>query len=43
MGFEDTLAPQFLLLMAKQPVQSAPPVQSPAEEMRALLKGVDGL
>ncbi|PJG49581.1 ATPase [Sphingobium sp. LB126] len=41
--FEDTLAPQFLLLMAKQPVQSAPPVQTPAEEMRALLKGVDGL
>lgn len=41
--FEDTLAPQFLLLMAKRPVQSAPPVQTPAEEMRALLKGVDGL
>ncbi|WP_176595817.1 MULTISPECIES: ATP-binding protein [Sphingobium] len=41
--FEDTLAPQFLLLMAKQPAQSAPPVQTPAEEMRALLKGVDGL
>ncbi|WP_022683980.1 ATP-binding protein [Sphingobium bisphenolivorans] len=41
--FEDTLAPQFLLLMAKQPVPAAPPVQTPAEEMRALLKGVDGL
>lgn len=41
--FEDTLAPQFLLLMAKQPVPEAPPVQTPAEEMRALLRGVDGL
>lgn len=41
--FEDTLAPQFLLLMAKQPVAAAPPEQSPAEEMRALLRGVDGL
>lgn len=41
--FEDTLAPQFLLLMAKQPIMSAPPTQSPAEEMRALLRGVDGL
>jgi hypothetical protein len=41
--FEDTLAPQFLLLMAKQPVPSAPPAPTPAEEMRAMLKGVDGL
>ncbi|HAF41918.1 MAG TPA: ATP-binding protein [Sphingobium sp.] len=41
--FEDTLAPQFLLLMAKQQVTAAPPEQSPAEEMRALLRGVDGL
>lgn len=41
--FEDTLAPQFLLLMAKQPAPSAPPAPTPAEEMRAMLKGVDGL
>lgn len=41
--FEDTLAPQFLLLMAKQPVPSVPPAPTPAEEMRAMLKGVDGL
>ncbi|SCW35810.1 Cdc6-related protein, AAA superfamily ATPase [Sphingobium faniae] len=40
--FEDTLAPQFLLLMAKQP---APSTIAPnrTEEMRAMLKGVDGL
>jgi hypothetical protein len=41
--FEDTLAPQFLLLMAKQPMPAAPPAPTPAEEMRAMLKGVDGL
>ena len=41
--FEDTLAPQFLLLMAKQPVSAAPPPPTPTEEMRAMLKGVDGL
>jgi hypothetical protein len=41
--FEDTLAPQFLLLMAKQPAPVAAPEISPAEEMRALLRGVDGL
>ena len=41
--FEDTLAPQFLLLMAKQPVPATPPAPTPAEEMRAMLRGVDGL
>lgn len=41
--FEDTLAPQFLLLMAKQPAPAVPPAPTPAEEMRAMLKGVDGL
>ncbi|MCI4590128.1 ATP-binding protein [Sphingobium sp. BYY-5] len=41
--FEDTLAPQFLLLMAKQPVPAAPSEISLAEEMRTLLRGVDGL
>ena len=41
--FEDTLAPQFLLLMAKQPAPTVPPAPTPAEEMRAMLKGVDGL
>lgn len=41
--FEDTLAPQFLLLMAKQPVPAVPPAPTPAEEMRAMLRGVDGL
>lgn len=40
--FEDTLAPQFLLLMAKRPA-SAPVTPSRTEEMRAMLKGVDGL
>ncbi|WHO41170.1 ATP-binding protein [Sphingobium sp. AP49] len=40
--FEDTLAPQFLLLMAKQPAPRAA-VATPAEEMRAMLRGVDGL
>jgi hypothetical protein len=41
--FEDTLGPQFLLLMAKLPEAAAPPAPTPAEEMRALLRGVDGL
>jgi len=40
--FEDTLAPQFLLLMSKQPAPVAP-APSAAEEMRAMLRGVDGL
>lgn len=41
--FEDTLAPQFLLLMAKQPAPAVPPAPTPAEEMRAMFRGVDGL
>lgn len=41
--FEDTLAPQFLLLMAKQPVADPAPVITPTEEMRSMLRGVDGL
>lgn len=41
--FEDTLAPQFLLLMAKQPVAETVPVMTPTEEMRSMLRGVDGL
>ncbi len=40
--FEDTLAPQFLLLMAKQPAPRTV-APTPAEEMRAMLRGVDGL
>ncbi|MGC4252975.1 MAG: ATP-binding protein [Sphingobium sp.] len=40
--FEDTLAPQFLLLMAKRPASSAA-APDRTEEMRAMLKGVDGL
>lgn len=40
--FEDTLAPQFLLLMAKRPGNGAA-APSRTEEMRAMLKGVDGL
>ncbi|MHA6766859.1 ATP-binding protein [Sphingobium ummariense] len=41
--FEDTLAPQFLLLMAKRPARSVAPAPTPAAEMRAMMRGVDGL